>query len=206
MTLDPQTTRALRAENQRLKDEILQLSNDMARLQQMIHALYQVQYRIDTITAETNIVALIRSILVAALEAVGSENGSLMLLDEDTHELVFVDVIGDSEDTLPGFRIPADTGIAGWMLQEKTPVLVSDARHDKRWSFVVDEAVGFRTIALIGVPLFDGQRPLGVIEIVNPISGYPFQEGDLDILGLVGRLAALAIVRAENVAKDEATS
>jgi hypothetical protein len=44
---------------------------------------------------------------------------------------------------------------------------------------------------LIEVPLFDGEHPLRVIEIINRVSGEPFQERDLDALCLVGRLATL---------------
>jgi len=142
--------------------------------------------------------------LSAALEAVGSENGSLLLLDENKNELVFVDVIGANHEALSGYRIPADQGVAGWMIQERSPVLIEHAHQDKRWSAHIDETLDFYTAALIGVPLLEGNRPLGVIEIVNPLRGDSFHEGDLDILLLVGRLATMAIVRAENATREEA--
>ena len=50
---------------------------------------------------------------------------------------------------------------------------------------------------MLAVPLFDGQRPLGVIEVVNTRSGRAFQMADRDIMMLVAKLASLAIVAAE---------
>jgi GAF domain-containing protein len=53
---------------------------------------------------------------------------------------------------------------------------------------------------LIGVPLLDGDRPLGIIEVVNAVGSPPFEEGDLDIMMLVARLASLVLVQAEKSA------
>ena len=62
---------------------------------------------------------------------------------------------------------------------------------------MVDDLTGFRTHSLVCVPLLDGDRTLGVIEVVNKTSGEPFDEKDLNILVLVARLASLALIRAE---------
>jgi len=197
MRVGRQTFRSLKDANNRLKDDVYHLQAEIAHLHHVISALNTLQYQIDVITPETDVVALIHDILSAALEAVGSKNGSLLLLDKENDELVFVDVMGAGHDSIKGYRMPSDEGIAGWLIKEKTPVLVENARKDERWYPNVDEAVGFHTASLIGVPLLDGDRPLGVIEIVNPFRGGHFREGDLDIMILVSRLASLALVRAE---------
>lgn len=197
MRAGSQTLRSMREENSRLKDEVYRLRMEIEHLHRVISALNALQYQIDAITPETDVLALIHNILSAALQAVGSENGSLLLLDQEKDALVFVDVIGTSGEELRGYRMPADQGIAGWVVQQQQPALVENARKDERWSPVVDESVGFHTASLIGVPLLDGDRPLGVIEAVNPLSGSPFRESDLDTMILVARLASLALARAE---------
>ena len=63
---------------------------------------------------------------------------------------------------------------------------------------MLDNVIGFKTASLICVPLLDGGRPLGVIEVVNPVSGEPFNETDMDIMMLVARLASLALAQAES--------
>jgi len=202
MQTESQVIRTLREENIRLKEEIHQLRTENDRLHQVIHALNTLQYQIDAITPQTDVFTLIHNILVAALEAVGSENGSLILLDDENNELVFVDVIGASFPDLIGYRMPSQEGIAGWVITNKQPTLVDTVSLDPRWSPLVDETVGFHTASLIAVPLLDGQRPLGVIEAVNPTSGEPFRENDLDTMILVARLASLALIRAENTTAD----
>ena len=140
--------------------------------------------------------------MFAALEAVNSENGSLLLLSPRENQLVFVEIIGQSRKELLGYRMPANQGIAGWVLANNTPILIPDVQKDHRWYSHIDEATGFQTASILGVPLYDNKRPLGIIEVVNTRSGEPFHEGDLDILILVGRLASLALVRAEKTTTE----
>ena len=202
MQSNQQLIRTLRSANASLKDEIGELLAETKKLRQIIHALNTLQYNLDAITAETNVLGLIGSILSAALEAVNSENGSLLLLSPKENQLVFIEVLGQSREQLLGFRMPANQGIAGWVLANKKPILIPDVRRDKRWFTAVDESTGFQTASLLGVPLYDDDRLLGVIEVVNTRTGKPFHERDLDILTLVARLASLALVRAEKSAPD----
>jgi GAF domain-containing protein len=202
MSTENPTVRNLREDNIRLRDEVKRLQDENDRLNQIIQSLNTLQYHIDAITPETGVVALIHNILSSALKAVNSSDGSLLLEDTETKKLVFVDSIGKNQKSLIGIRIPSNEGIAGWTFTEKSPVLVDDARKDERWTPNIDEAIGFRTASLIAVPLLDGDRALGVIEALNPHTGQPFSEGDLDIMILVSRLASLALVQAEKTARE----
>jgi GAF domain-containing protein len=199
MHSDTLTLRNLRDDNLRLKDEAHHLRNEVRRLQEIIRALNTLQYNIDAITPETDVISLIHNILSAALVTVGTDNGSLLLLDADQNQLAFVDVIGPSSDDLLGYRMPVDEGVAGWVITNKSPVLIEDVSQDNRWSSNVDDSIGFHTSSLIAVPLMDGNRPLGIIEVVNSLGSPPFQNGDLDIMLLVARLASLALTQAEKV-------
>lgn len=197
MQSDTLTLRNIRDENVRLKDEAHQLRNEVRRLQEIIRALNTLQYNIDAISEETDVISLIHNILSAALVTVGTDNGSLLLMDSDENQLAFVDVIGSSRNALLGYRMPADEGVAGWVITNKSPVLIEDVSQDKRWSSNVDETIGFHTSSLIAVPLMEDERPLGIIEVVNSVGSPPFQDGDLDIMLLVARLASLALTAAE---------
>jgi GAF domain-containing protein len=197
MAFNSDTVRTMQQDNVRLKDENAQLRGELLRLQQAVRALSSIQQRLDMITPQTNAITLINSLLEAALEAVNSEDGSLQLLDEEKNELVFVDVHGGGRDTLRGYRLPMGQGIAGWVATHRSPELVPDVRLEPRFSPLADQASGFRTLSLMCVPLLDGARTLGVIEVVNSRSGEPFTQKDLELLLLVARLASLALVRAE---------
>lgn len=199
MNTETNLVRTLRSANALLKEENQDLQAEVNRLHHIIQALNSLQYSLDSITHESDVIELINRILSAALEAVNSDNGSLLLYDPEENQLVFVDVLGKSREQLLGYRIPATKGIAGWVLANNAPVLVPDVRRDQRWFPEIDEATGFHTASLLAIPLYDNERPLGVIEIVNTRTGEPFQESDLDVLNLVSLLASLALVRAEGI-------
>lgn len=199
MSEDTQTLRFVQQENVRLRSENNSLKDYVARLLHAINALTDLQARLDTISPETNVYNLINTILALAVDAVDAVNGSLMLLDEETKELVYVEVIGDRRDSLLHHRMPGDAAIAGWVVTNRKPRLAEDAKQDPLFSSTVDNLTGTQSKSLICVPLVDGDRSIGVIEVVNTPSGRPFGEADRDILQLVGRLASVAIVLAERI-------
>ena len=75
--------------------------------------------------------------------------------------------------------------------------MVDDVKKEQAFSPAVDQITGMQTSSLLVVPLLDGDRPLGVIEVINTRSGRPFNMSDRDIMLLVANLASTAIVRAE---------
>lgn len=189
--------RLVRQENARLKDEHTLMQNELQRLRRAIHALRNLEQRLDQITPKTNVQNLVEDILFSALSAVDSENGSLLLLDEDTGDLVFVDAYGPYRERLIGYRLPRREGIASWVFQERTAQLVPDVRQNPHFTPLVDEHLGFHSNSLICVPIQNSERALGVLEVVNKRDGEPFVEADLDILLLIGRLASIALFKAE---------
>jgi GAF domain-containing protein len=136
-------------------------------------------------------------ILTSALTAVNSDNASLLLLDEESGELVFVESNSPYRAQLLGVHLPAGEGIAGWVVANRTPKLVEDVRYEPLFFSRIDEQIGFMSRSIICVPLLDGERPLGALEVVNSRSGEPFLDKDLDVMMLVGGLAAQALARAE---------
>ncbi len=197
-----QTIRHLQGENIRLRTENTSLKDYVERLQRALSALVDLQKSIDDITSETNVYLLIHQLLEAALVAVDSENGSLLLLDEETGELVFVEVIGEAREKLLNYRLPKGQGIAGWSVAKRQPRLVANTQNEPEFSAMVDRYTGMKTKSLICIPLLDGERRLGAIEVVNTRSGRPLAEEDMDVLQLVGKLASLAIIEAERSAAE----
>lgn len=194
---DANTLRYLQKENVRLRSDNGSLNDYVGRLLLAIKSLTELQDRLDIIGPDTNVYNLIKQILTLALEAVSSENGTLMLVDEETRELVFVEVIGEARDALLHYRLKESQGIAGWVVTNRKARLAEDVRKDPDFSSQVDGLTGFQSQSIICVPLVDGNRSIGAIELVNTTSGRPFTEADRDILQLVGRLASIAIVLAE---------
>ncbi len=198
MTLSPETNplRVLQLEVTRLKEENRDLRAELGVLQSSIRALSALQDLIQQLTPTTDVLDLLSDLLESVLAVVGASDGSLLLVDEDTKEMVFAVVHGKAKQRLTGYRLPHGQGIAGWVAGHREPQIVQDVRHDPRFSPLVDETFDFETRSLAAMPLLDGERVLGVIEAINKIDR-PFTEVDHDLLRIVAQIAASVLVRAE---------
>jgi GAF domain-containing protein len=197
MATDIQTIRHLQQENIRLRSENNSLKKYVERLQRALRALSSLQHSISQIDNTTNAYNLVNQVLQYALDAVDSENGSLSLLDEEKGDLVFVTVIGETREKLLNYRLPKGQGVSHWAIKTQKTILVEDARREPVISPLGNNLADQKALTLICVPLLDGKRPLGAIEVVNTRNGRPFNQGDKEVLILIGQLAALAIVSAE---------
>lgn len=201
MTDDVQTQRQTQQEMMRLRGENASLRQYVQRLQQTISGLNDLHRSLDKINSDVDVYSLIHELLNHAIAAVGSENGSLLLMDEESSELVFVDVIGNARSKLMNYRLPKGIGVAGDVAEKRQPSLVTDVTVEPAFSPMVDRHTGLKTQSLLCVPLWDEQRTIGVIEAVNMSNERSFDESDQEVLMLAARLVSLAIVKAEQVQK-----
>ncbi|HEX2980777.1 MAG TPA: GAF domain-containing protein, partial [Anaerolineaceae bacterium] len=124
------------------------------------------------------------------------EAGSLLLVDEDTGELVFKVVIGAVADDLVGKRMPPGRGLVGKAILSGEALIANDVQRLPDWFPINDQRTGFVTRALIVNPLVVKDRTIGVIEVINRQDGQPFNQRDLDLLSAFGGQAAVAIENA----------
>ncbi len=193
----------LRDENDLLKERNAQLGTRLARMQLAFRALNRIDDLTRRIDERCDLSELFRELLQLVLHASDSEHGSLLLLDERSAELQFVEVVGDTRDRLLDYRIDCHSGIVGQCLELNRPVLVEDVRRCIDWSPEVDELIGFRTLSVLCAPLRDGERPLGVLEVVNQLGERPFDKNDLAVLRVAAHYVSLALVKAERLAQKE---
>ena len=120
---------------------------------------------------------------------------SLMLLDEKERVLRFKVSFGKGAKEVRTLSFPADEGVAGWMVQEKKPVLVADVQRDPRFYRKVDRESGLVTRAMIGTPLLVKERVIGVLEAINKKDG-GFEQDDLRFLCSIATPVAQAVENA----------
>ncbi len=203
--MSDETTRFLKEEASRLADENRDLREELTALRESVHALSALYYLSQNITPETSVLQLLTDILDTALVVLKASDGSLMLRDESTDELVFAVARGEIADQLIGYRIPPGQGIVGWVAEHREPQIVRDVRLDPRFFDRVDELFGFKTRSMVAVPIMlDDGRVLGVIEVLNKISDREFTADDLDLTLIVSQLAATAMRRAERATEGMA--
>ena len=141
--------------------------------------------------------ALLGSIVQVARAIFHARAASVLLLDEATDELVFEAVVGEGEDTLVGRRFPSGTGIAGWVLGTRQPLVLADVATDPRFSADTAQSTGFVPKGIMAVPLLHGEEALGVLEVLERPADARFRIEEVDLLGLFGiqAAAALALLR-----------
>ncbi len=138
-----------------------------------------------------------RSLLQATVETARgifhAKASSVFLLDEATDELVFEAVAGEGADTLIGKRFPSSTGVAGWVLVTRQPLVVDDLTKDTRFSRDAAESTGYVPRGLMAVPLLAEDAALGVLEVLDRPADVPFTLAEMDLLGLFANQAAIAL-------------
>ncbi len=137
--------------------------------------------------------ALLQATVEVARAIFGSKAASVFLLDEEAEELVFEAVAGEGEGELIGMRFPADTGIAGWVLTTRQPLIVDDLSSDTRWSRTAAESTGYVPKSMMAVPLLVDERALGVLNVLDRPEDTRVRLAEVDLLGLFANQAAIAL-------------
>jgi GAF domain-containing protein len=136
---------------------------------------------------------LLRSIVEAARAIFQAQAASIFLFDEDADELVFEAIAGEGSDSLVGTRFPSSTGIAGWVLVTRQPLVVEDVTQDPRFARDVAETTGYLPRALMAVPLLHKERALGVLEVLDRPTRPRSALEEIDLLALFADQAAIAL-------------
>jgi GAF domain-containing protein len=134
---------------------------------------------------------LLQSVVEVARAIFAARASSVFLLDEDADELVFEAVAGEGADSLIGQRIPASTGVAGWVLVTRQPLVLEDVGKDPRFARDVAESTGYVPQGLMCVPLLHEEKALGVLNVLDRASQFTLEE--MELLGLFANQAAIAL-------------
>jgi GAF domain-containing protein len=134
---------------------------------------------------------LLQSVVEVARAIFAARASSVFLLDEDNDELVFEAVAGEGADSLIGQRIPSSTGVAGWVLVTRQPLVLEDVGTDPRFAREVAESTGYVPHGLMCVPLLHEEKSLGVLNVLDRASQFTLEE--MELLGLFANQAAIAL-------------
>lgn len=144
---------------------------------------------------------LLGRIMRAAVEMIGTEAGSLFLVDDNTGELVFRVVEGGAQN-LVGTRLLPGIGIAGQVVEGREPAIVNNVLQDQLWFGDVDRGIEAQAQSLLAVPMLIQDEPIGVLEVINRKDQAPFDDEDASLLTTFASQAAIAI---DNARLYEAT-
>ena len=175
---------------EQLREENFALEQEANQLRQFMQSMAKLIEAVERPNRESEALTLLSQVLDSAIHAIGAEDGSLLVPDEDTGELVFVLVRGEStKANLIGRRLPARRGIAGWVAEHRRGTTVNNVPADERFYPELDVEFDYRTSSLLAAPLLGGNRLLGVVEVVNKQNGKLFSTGNLTLLTLMCRFS-----------------
>jgi GAF domain-containing protein len=137
--------------------------------------------------------ALLQSIVDVARAIFRAKASSILLLDEETDELVFEAAADEASGDLIGKRFPSSTGIAGFVLVSRQPLVIEDVLSDPRFSRETAQSTGFVPKGLMAVPLLHEERVLGVLEVLDRPADTRFTLAEMELLGLFANQAAIAL-------------
>jgi GAF domain-containing protein len=136
---------------------------------------------------------LLQSIVDVARAIFGARASSIFLLDEATDELVFEAVSGEGAGDLVGRRFSSGTGVAGWVLSSRQPLVLENVQQDPRFAREAAESTGYVPDGLMAVPLLHDERALGVLEVLDRPQRTRFTLVEMELLGLFATQAAIAL-------------
>jgi GAF domain-containing protein len=137
--------------------------------------------------------ALLKATVEVARGIFYAKASSVLLYDEQTDELVFEAVAGEGSDTLVGERLPSSTGIGGWVLVTRQPIVLDDVTQDPRFAEEAAQKTGYVPKGLMCVPLIHLEEPLGVLYVLDRPQQTRFSLEEMELLGLFGNQAAIAL-------------
>jgi sigma-B regulation protein RsbU (phosphoserine phosphatase) len=177
----------LKEENRRLKIAIDELSalNDIAT----------------AITSNQSVESVIDLIVRKCIKHLKVQQAVVMLLNENDMVNPFHTMIRKQEtinNILP-FRL--DNQLTGWMLKNKSPLLVNNFKDDYRFKFNIEEEIPITT--LLSVPMMLKNKIVGLLTVFNKHSESGFTPEDQRLLSIMAAQSAHIIENARLYEKEQ---
>jgi sigma-B regulation protein RsbU (phosphoserine phosphatase) len=172
----------------------------MAKGQDEVAALKRIIEITALLNSTLNVDELLELIMSSASELLHAETSSLLLLDEESGDLVIHVATGEPGERVERRHVPSGQGIAGAVLESGEPAIVSDPKNDLRFYAVMDQATGFETRNILALPLKVRDQTIGVVEVINKRDG-DFSDSDQALAGALANQAAIAIDNARLYAR-----
>jgi two-component system cell cycle sensor histidine kinase/response regulator CckA len=148
-------------------------------------------------TATTDLARLYRSSVQTAVDLLGFDFSTVMVLSEDKTGLTVMDAIGFPRSMIGHYGLVKGQGLSTYVVESKRPDAVVDFREETRFEIpaVVDD---FNLRSALCVPMMIGDEVFGVL-IGHTLERREFSREDIAIYENIGNQAAIAIRSALNL-------
>ncbi len=151
---------------------------------------------------------VLQRLLFAAIQNVGGERGSIVVMDDTGKPIDATIVYGKRfhDHTTQQLRETVERGLAGWVVRHRKPALVPDTSRDERWLRREDDTVeksGAKSA--ICVPLLARERLVGVLTLVHSVPN-AFNEEHLELMQAIADQASVAVLNARLYTESQRTA
>ena len=183
-----------------LDDKDRQIAELTRRLDQEVGTLNRLIEITGLLNSTLNVDELLAMIMRSGADLLEAETSSLFLLDEERNELEIAVATGAPAEDVMRKRIPADTGIAGWVVENGEAAVVDDPANDPRFYGGIDERQRLPDAQRPRRPLRTKEKVIGVVEIINKRDG-GFIQDDVRVASALADQAGTAIDNARLYAR-----
>ncbi len=120
---------------------------------------------------------------------------SIYLLDPDSDLLRLHASTGLAHESFGRAVLRVGEGMTGYALQTNRPIAAADAQRHPRFK-TLDETMEAGYTSLLAIPLLIEGRPIGAMN-VQTVRAHEFTAGEIELVALIGDLAAGALVKAQ---------
>lgn len=143
-----------------------------------------------TVTAMLNVDEVLRTVVEEAVQLTGAEEGSLLLLDEESGELYMRASKNFDDDFARAFRLHVRDSLAGQVMRTGEPILLDETSPQKiKTAYLVH--------SLIYVPLQVRGKTIGVLGVDNRKAGRILTHQNVIVMKAMADYAAIAIENAQ---------
>jgi two-component system NtrC family sensor kinase len=168
---------------------LLEAHRATQQLQARVHDLETLTELARMITASLDLDHVLKSIVHASVELTGAEEGSLMLIDEETGELYMRASRNFNEEFVSTFRLQINDSLIGSVVRTGETVIFDDNTPQKiKTSYLVH--------SLIYIPLKLKDQIIGVLGVDNRHNRMSFSQRDIGLLNTMAEYAVIAIENA----------
>ena len=171
-------------------------NDHVEQLESMVKELNYLHHVSQRISQKKEIEVLLHEIMESCKEVTNSEASSLLIYDEKENNLYFEVALGDKGHEVKKIICNMGEGIAGWVAENRKPLLVADCYNDPRFNPDYDRQTGFRTRSMICVPMLMEEKLIGVIQVINKKGEKSFTERDLNLFQILASQCGISIENA----------
>ncbi len=124
-------------------------------------------------------------------QLLSADRCSVLILDEENHQLAFHDSSALSQWERENIRFRLGEGVAGWVAQNREPVLIEDVTKDPR--FKQHDGQIRQMVSMICVPLEMHRRLIGVLTLTTGRPDHVFVKEELELVVLIAAHISLAL-------------